>query len=87
MSSVQDAAQLSFWGGLFKMHGGVAEERSTLDPLGAGALLTGVLFACVGAGALIGSLAGSVGVGVAIGAVIGIPAAIGAVYHRYRGAF
>jgi hypothetical protein len=73
--------------GLFKMHGGVAEERSTLDPLGAGALLAGVLFACVGAGALIGSLAGSVGVGVAIGAVIGIPAAIGSVYSRYRKAF
>jgi hypothetical protein len=67
------------------MHGGVAEERSTLDPLGAGALLAGVLFACVGAGALIGSLAGSVGVGVAIGAVIGIPAAIVSVYRRYRG--
>ena len=69
------------------MHGGVAEERSTLDPLGAGALLAGVLFACVGAGALIASLAGSVGVGVAIGAVIGIPAAIGSVYSRYRKAF
>jgi hypothetical protein len=67
------------------MHGGVAEERSTRDPLGAGALLAGVLFACVGAGALIGSLAGSVGVGVAIGAVIGIPAAIGSVYRRYGG--
>jgi hypothetical protein len=62
-------------------------ERASLDPLGAGALLTGVLFACVGLGALIGYAAGSVGVGVAVGAVIGIPAAIVAVYRRYRGAF
>jgi hypothetical protein len=69
------------------MHDGVAAERTSLDPLGAGALLAGVLFACVGAGALIGTLAGSVGVGVAIGAVIGIPAAIFSVYHRYSGAF
>jgi hypothetical protein len=69
------------------MHGGLAAERTSLDPLGAGALLAGVLFACVGAGALIGSLAGSVGVGVAIGSVIGIPAAIASVYRRYRGAF
>jgi hypothetical protein len=69
------------------MHLLVAAERTSLDPLGAGALLAGVLFACVGAGALIGSLAGSVGVGVAIGSVIGIPAAIVSVYRRYRGAF
>jgi hypothetical protein len=67
------------------MHGGLAAERTSLDPLGAGALLAGVLFACVGAGALIGSLAGSVGAGVAIGSVIGIPAAIVSVYRRYRG--
>jgi hypothetical protein len=65
----------------------VAAERASLDPLGAGALLTGVLFGCVGLGALIGYAAGSVGIGVAIGAVIGIPAAIFAVYRRYRGAF
>jgi hypothetical protein len=55
--------------------------------LGAGALLAGVLFAFVGAGALIGSAAGSVGIGVAIGSVLGIPAAIVAVYRRYRGAY
>jgi hypothetical protein len=63
----------------------VAEERTSLDPLGAGALLAGVLFACVGAGALVGAAVGAVGVGVAIGAVIGIPAAILSVYRRYRG--
>jgi hypothetical protein len=68
------------------MPDGVAAERTSLDPLGAGALLAGVLFACVGAGALIGTLAGSVGAGVAIGAVIGIPAAILSVYRRYGGA-
>jgi hypothetical protein len=65
----------------------VAEERSSLDPLGAGALLAGVLFACVGAGALVGAAVGAVGVGVAIGSVIGIPAAILSVYRRYRGEF
>jgi F0F1-type ATP synthase assembly protein I len=65
----------------------MAAERTSLDPLGAGALLTGVLFACVGIGALVGYAAGSTGIGVAIGSVIGIPAAIVAVYRRYRGAF
>jgi hypothetical protein len=63
----------------------VAAERTSLDPLGAGALLAGVLFACVGLGAALGVAAGSTGAGVAIGAVIGIPAAIVAVYFRYRG--
>ena len=65
----------------------MAEERTSLDPLGAGALLAGVLFTCVGVGALIGAAAGSVGIGMAIGAVIGIPAAILSVYRRYRGVF
>jgi hypothetical protein len=65
----------------------VAPERTSLDPLGAGALLTGVLFACVGLGAALGLAAGSVEIGVAIGAVVGIPAAILAVYWRYRDAF
>lgn len=58
-----------------------------MDPLGAGALLAGVLFLCVGAGALLGLATGSVGVGVAIGAVIGIPAAIVSVYARYKDSF
>ena len=65
----------------------MAADRTSLDPLGAGALLAGVLFACVGLGALVGLAAGSVGVGVAVGSVIGIPAAILSVYRRYRGAF
>ena len=64
----------------------VAAGRNSIDPLGAGALLAGVLFACVGLGALLGLAIGSVGVGIAIGAVIGIPAAIVSVYVRYRNA-
>ena len=58
-----------------------------MDPLGAGALLAGVLFGCVGVGALVGLAAGSVGIGVAIGAVIGIPASIVSVYARYKDSF
>jgi hypothetical protein len=64
----------------------VGAERTSLDPMGAGALLAGVLFACVGLGAAVGVAAGSTGIGVAIGAVIGIPAAVLAVYLRYRDA-
>ena len=65
----------------------VIGERTSFDPLGAGALLLGVLVVSVGAGALIGWAAGSVGIGIAIGAVIGIPASIVAVYRTYREAF
>lgn len=65
----------------------VTSQRSSFDPLGAGALLAGVLFACVGLGAVLGWAAGSTGIGVAIGAVIGVPASILAVYLRYRSAF
>jgi hypothetical protein len=65
----------------------VTAGRTSLDPLGAGALLAGVLFACVGLGALLGFAAGSVGIGVAIGSVVGIPAAIISVYRRYRGVY
>lgn len=63
----------------------VTAGRTSLDPLGAGALLAGVLFACVGLGALLGLAAGSVGIGMAIGSIVGIPAAIVSVYVRYRG--
>jgi len=65
----------------------VTAGRTSLDPLGAGALLAGVLFGCVGLGALLGLAAGSVGIGIAIGSVVGIPAAIVSVYRRYRGVF
>ncbi len=62
-------------------------DRPTLDPLSAGGVLLGVLFACVGIGAIVGWAAGSVGIGVAIGSVIGIPAAVATVYRAFRGAF
>jgi hypothetical protein len=62
-------------------------ERPTFDPMNAGGLLLGVLFGCVGIGALVGWAAGSVGIGVAIGSVVGIPAAILTVYRTYRGVF
>jgi hypothetical protein len=65
----------------------VPADRTQFDPLGAGALLLGVLATCVGAGALIGWAAGSVGIGIAVGSVIGIPGAIVAVYRAYRSAF
>ena len=65
----------------------VAAGGTSIDPLGAGALLAGVLFGLVGLGALIGLAAGSVGIGIAIGAVIGIPAVIVSVYVRYKDAF
>ena len=57
----------------------VTAERTSFDPLGAGALLLAVLVVCVGVGALVGWASGSVGGGIAIGSVIGIPAAIGTV--------
>lgn len=69
------------------MHSVVVADRTSLDPLGAGALLAGVLFACVGLGAVLGLAAGSVGVGIAIGSVVGIPLAIFTVYRRYRDTF
>ena len=65
----------------------MAADRTSLDPLGAGALLAGVLFGCVGLGAAIGYLGAEVGIGVAVGALVGVPASIVAVYRRYRGAF
>ena len=65
----------------------LAADRTSFDPLGAGALLLAVLVSCVGLGALIGWAVGSVGIGMAIGSVIGIPAAIFTVYRTYRSAF
>ncbi len=60
-------------------------DRTQLDPLGAGALLVGVLAVCLGAGALLGLAAGSLEIGIAVGAVVGIPLSIAAVVVRYRG--
>ena len=61
--------------------------RQQFQPAGAGGLLIGVTAAVIAIGALIGWAAGSVGLGCLGGAVVGIPAGIGAVYWRYRGAF
>lgn len=61
--------------------------RQSLDPAGAGAVLIGTTVAGLGVGALIGWIAGSWPVGALVGAVVGIPAAIFAVYRRYRGVF
>lgn len=69
------------------MTSAVTAERTSFDPLGAGALLLAVLVVCVGLGALVGWAAGSVGIGIAIGSVIGIPASIFAVYRTYRSSF
>jgi len=63
------------------------EPRPSLDPAGAGAVLAGTTAAGVGIGALIGWAVGSWPVGALVGAVVGIPAAIFAVYRRYRGVF
>ncbi len=65
----------------------VSAQRTQFDPLGAGALLLGVLVLCIAVGALLGWAAGSAAVGVAIGAVVGMPAGVGAVIRRYRDAF
>lgn len=61
--------------------------RQSLDPAGAGAVLIGTTAGSVGVGALVGWAAGSWPVGALVGAVVGIPAAIFAVYRRYRGVF
>lgn len=61
--------------------------RQSLDPAGAGAVLVGTTVGVTAAGGLIGWAAGSWAIGALIGAVVGIPAAIFAVYRRYRGVF
>ena len=61
--------------------------RQTFHPVGAGATLAGTTAVGVGVGAAIGWAAGSWPLGALGGAVVGIPAGIGAVYRRYRGAF
>jgi F0F1-type ATP synthase assembly protein I len=63
------------------------KPRESLDPAGAGALLIGTTAGGVGIGALVGWAVGSWPVGALIGAIVGIPAAVFAVYRRYRGVF
>ena len=61
--------------------------RQSLDPAGAGAVLIGTTAGGIGIGALIGWAAGSWPIGALTGALVGVPAAIFAVYRRYRGVF
>lgn len=61
--------------------------RPSLDPAGAGAVLVGTTAGAVAVGALIGWAAGGWAIGALIGAIVGIPAAVFAVYRRYRGVF
>jgi F0F1-type ATP synthase assembly protein I len=61
--------------------------RQSLDPAGAGAVLVGTTVGGIGLGAMIGWAVGSWPIGALVGAVLGIPAAIFAVYRRYRGVF
>ena len=61
--------------------------RQSFDPAGAGAVLIGTTAGSIGVGALLGWIAGSWPFGALIGAVLGIPAAIFAVYRRYKDAF
>ena len=62
-------------------------SRQHFDPAGAGAVLVGTTAAGIGVGALIGWAVGSWTLGALVGAVLGIPAAIFAVYRRYKDAF
>ena len=55
-----------------------------MHPAGAGTLLVSVTAACIGVGALIGWVAGATGYGILVGAIVGVPAAVLAVYLRYR---
>ncbi len=61
-------------------------QRPTFNPAGAGGLLIATTAASIGIGSLIGWAAGRWAYGSLGGAVVGIPAAIVAVYRRYRDA-
>lgn len=50
-------------------------------------MLIGTTAGGIAAGALVGWAAGSWAIGALVGALLGIPAAIFAVYRRYRGVF
>jgi hypothetical protein len=56
-------------------------------PAEAGGLLIAVTLLVIGASTLIGWLAGAVKAGLIVGVVLGVPAGVGGVYIRYRGAF
>lgn len=58
--------------------------RQTFPPGAAGGLLLGTLAGVIGLCALIGWALGSGPYGFLVGAILGVPAAIAAVYFRYR---
>ena len=62
-------------------------DRSSFQPVEAGAVLAGTVGACGGAGALAGWAAGNAGYGALAGVVVGIPAGVYAVYRRFKGYF
>ena len=62
-------------------------ERRAFPPAEAGALLITVTLVVIGVSTLIGWLAGAVKAGLIAGMILGVPAGIGGVYYRYRGAF
>jgi hypothetical protein len=62
-------------------------QRSNFHPAAAGGILAGTTTFGIAAGAGVGWLAGSWPLGALGGAIVGIPAGVGMVYRRYRGAF
>jgi hypothetical protein len=58
--------------------------RPTFQPGAAGGVLLGTLAAVIGLGILIGWALGSWTYGFLVGAILGVPAAIVAVYLRFR---
>lgn len=61
--------------------------RRAFPPTEAGALLIVLTLVVIGASTLVGWLAGAAKAGLIVGVVLGVPAGIGGVYIRYRGAF
>jgi len=64
-----------------------ASSRSSFQPAEAGAILAGTVGVCAGGGALLGWAAGDTRYGVLGGVVAGLPAAVFAVYRRFKGYF
>jgi hypothetical protein len=62
-------------------------QRRAFPPAEAGGLLIAVTALAIGLCTLLGWLAGAAKVGLIVGVVLGVPAGIGGVYIRYRGAF
>ena len=61
--------------------------RRPFPPAEAGGLLIAVTVLVIGVSTLVGWVAGALKAGLIVGVVLGVPAGIGSVYVRYRGAF